>query len=148
MMKEIPVLPMKCVFANAGVVKIDRIGAGIGIIVYSGASKIAAGTHVLRGRAPQGNSSEPAYYADTVIPFIIEEFKKKGAMPPFSVAVAGGASLMGGAKLVDIGSQLATTVKELLENAKLKVKMEQTGGNSMRSIVLDVDAGKIKIGSQ
>ncbi len=147
-MKEIPVLPMKCVFADSGVLMIDRIGAGVGIVVYSGSSKIAAGTHVLRGRAPQGNSSEPAYYADTVIPYILSELRNKGAMPPYSVAVAGGASLMGGTKLVDIGSQLTTTVKELLENAKLKVKMEQIGGNSMRSIFLDVEAGKIKIGRQ
>ena len=93
-MKETLVIPMKLFMASEGLMKIDRIGAGVGIIIYNSAKKIAAGMHVLRAQSPAIQSANPEYYANTVIPYAMKQLSQHSAVPPFSVAVAGGASMM------------------------------------------------------
>jgi len=144
-MKETIVSPMKCVFVNEGLLKIDRIGAGVGVIMFNSAYKTAAGFHVLRAHPPEGAVSEPAYYIETAVPYALDYLKGKGIMPPYSVAVAGGASLMDMPSKGGVGSKLLVAVKETLAQANLKIKIEETGGNKIRTMMLHVDAGKIRI---
>lgn len=144
-MKETLVIPMKFFMVSEGLMKIDRIGAGVGIIIFNSAKKIAGGMHVLRAQSPDSQSANPEYYANTVIPYAMEQFRRHGAMPPFSVAVAGGASMMNMPQRGDMGSKLLQTVKDSLAKEHLSIKLEQTGGSCIRTIMLNVDAGKIKI---
>jgi len=136
---------MKCAFAGNGMLKIDRIGAGVGVIIFNNTAKAAAGFHVLRVHPPEGSVIDPAYYAETVIPFVLEHFKSKGVLPPFSVAVAGGASMMDSPAQGAMGSKLLLAVKHLLAQANLPAKIEETGGCKIRTMLLNIDAGKIRI---
>lgn len=144
-MKEIVVEPMRCVIISEGLMKIDRIGAGVGIIIYNSPYKVAAGMHVLRTLAQGMNVTNPMYYADTVIPYALEQLKQMGAHPPYAVAVAGGSVMMDMPAQHDIGSKLFSKVRELLTQVHLNPKLEETGGSKIRTMLLDVHAGKIKI---
>ena len=144
-MKTTAVKPMNCEFATEGLLWIDKIATGVGIILFSSRHKVAAGIHVLRGNS-QGKSVEnPAYYVDTAIEYVVKEFKKKDALNGLSIAVAGGASLMSSPEKEKTGSNLIGIVKEVLARQNLSVKIERVGGTKLRTMVLNIDEGKIKI---
>jgi chemotaxis receptor (MCP) glutamine deamidase CheD len=84
-------------------------------------------------------------YANTAIPFALEELARKGVTPPLSVAIAGGAALLKSQNASGSSQHLVDAVKQALAEASLSVKLEETGGAKMRSMVLDIDAGKIKV---
>jgi chemotaxis receptor (MCP) glutamine deamidase CheD len=141
-MKVTAIRPMQHGLANEGILQIERIASGLGVIIFSSATKIAAGIHILRGEAQGQIPENPAYYADTGLSFLLDELKKQGALSPYSVAIAGGSSMLAnGSK----ESKLTATVKELLAGLKLQVKLEQTGGAQVRAMALNIDTGKIRI---
>jgi chemotaxis receptor (MCP) glutamine deamidase CheD len=125
--------------------KIDRIGSGIGVIIYDNARHIGTGLHVLAGHSGGLRLTNNFMYANTAIPQALTEIRQKGGDAPFSVAIAGGAIMMGGQTEQNPQKNIVDATKEALKQAGLQVTLEQTGGNKMRCMVLDIDAGKIKI---
>jgi chemotaxis receptor (MCP) glutamine deamidase CheD len=136
---------IRCEVATSGLLRIDRIAAGVGVVIYSPARKIGSGLHIMAPKAESMKSTNPIMYANTAIPYAIELLKKSGAVPPFSVAIAGGARMLGNEKAMAIGQKVVEAVKEALRESGISAKLEKTGGTSIRSIILDVDGGKIKI---
>lgn len=147
-MAETKVTLLKCEIATSGLLKIDQIGSGVGVILYSPSHKTAAGLHILAPRSGSHASKNPVMYADTAIPYVMAELGRKGVKPPLSVAIAGGAALL--KRQTDSGGgqqlQLVEAVKEALKRANLSVKTEETGGNKIRSMTLNIDEGKIRVG--
>ena len=88
-MKTTAVKPMKCEFAAEGLLWIDKIATGVGIIVFNSKNKMAAGIHVLRGVSQVKDPKNPAYFADTAIEYVLDEFKKRQAHEGLSVAISG-----------------------------------------------------------
>ena len=84
-------------------------------------------------------------YANTAIPHALAALTGKGGNAPFSVAIAGGATLRVKQSEQTSGMQIVEATKEALKKAGLQVTLENTGGNNIRCMVLDVNAGKIKI---
>ena len=76
-MKETTVRPMQCNLVSEGRLMIEKIGAGIGIIIYNSARKIAAGIHVLRALSPGSKVANQVYYAESVIPYALDQLKKR-----------------------------------------------------------------------
>ncbi len=141
--KSVPLL--HCDVANSGLLKIDRIGAGIGVIIYDNTRRIGAGLHILAANSGGLKPSNNFMYANTAIPQALTEIGQKGGNAPFSVAIAGGATMMGGQTEQNPKKNIVLAAKEALKQANLPVTLEQTGGSKVRCMVLDVDAGKIKI---
>ena len=144
-MKTVAVKPMKCEFASEGLLWIDKIATGVGVILFNPQHKFAAGFHVLRGRSKGHTIDSPAYYADTAVDYAVKGFSSKGIPLNLSVAIAGGASLMAGSGMDEVGAALVASVKEALAAWNLVVKIENVGGTRLRSIILNVDEGRIKI---
>lgn len=136
---------MKCVYARRGLLVIDRIGVGVGVIMYNPAERAAVGLHVLSPKANRLAPPNPARFADTAISHAIYQFEKNGNTLPTSVAIAGGAEAVNAPEGYEFGRHIVNAVKMALEKVKLAVKLEETGGYKMRSMVLNIDAGKIKI---
>ena len=135
---------MQCVFVSSGLLKIDNIAAGVGVVIFSPASGVAVGMHILRAIPPSSTVSNPTYFAATAIPYAVAEIKKREMIPPFSVAIAGGGSMMPSTK-GDVGEKMSTVVKKVLEKTGLAIKIEKTGGSRVRTIILNLDEGKINI---
>ncbi len=144
-MKTTAVRPMKCEFATEGLLWIDKIATGVGIILFNPSKKLAAGMHVLRGLSQGRVTDNPAYYADTALEYVIAEFKKMGADRQISVAIAGGAAMLGSGEDDNMGARLVTAIKSILSRYNLTVKLEGVGGTKLRTMILNIDEGKIKI---
>ena len=144
-MAEISVKLLQCAVANFGILKIDHIGSGVGVILYNATQKIGAGLHILAPTAGTITAKNPVMYANTAIPHVLGQLQAKGAVPPFSVAIAGGAGMMGKETVLNSGQKVVEAVKDALGKVNLRVKIDQTGGNKIRSMILDINAGKIKI---
>ncbi len=136
---------MKCLIADRGLLIIDRIGAGVGIIMYSPAQNIAAGLHVLAPYSDKPAPVNPIRFANTAIPQTLFQLQKMGVESPSSIAIAGGASIQGMADAADIGPKVLDAVKKAFSKARVKIKLEETGGPKIRTMILNIDAGKIKI---
>lgn len=144
-MKTTVVKPMKCEFAEEGVLWIDKIATGVGVILYNPQHKCAAGFHVLRGQSKGQRADSPGYFADTALEYAIQEFIRRGIPLNVSIAIAGGASLLASSEQDAVGSTLVNQVKEILSGRKLSVKLENIGGTKLRTMILNIDEGKIKI---
>lgn len=145
-MAETSVKLLECVIATAGLLKIDQIGSGVGVLLYSPSKKVGAGLHILAPGSGRISSQRPIMYADTAIPYALEELARKGVTPPFSIAIAGGAALLKSQSASGSSQHLIEAVKQAFAKANLAVKIEETGGSRLRSMLLDIDAGKIRVG--
>jgi chemotaxis receptor (MCP) glutamine deamidase CheD len=85
-MKTTAVGPLKCEFAEEGVLWIDKIATGVGIILYNPQHKFAAGVHVLRGLSRGQRVDQPGYFADTAMEYVIQEFSRRDIPPRCSPA--------------------------------------------------------------
>lgn len=144
-MNAISVRFLQSAIVSSGLLKIQNIGAGVGVILFNPERKIAGGLHIMAPSARATRTNNPVMYADTAIPFILGELKKQGGGPPLSVAIAGGAVMVGGAAGSDIGRKVVVAVQKALKESGLTAKIDKTGGALVRNMVLDVDAGKIKV---
>jgi chemotaxis receptor (MCP) glutamine deamidase CheD len=144
-MKKISVGAMGCEFTSEGLLCIEKIAAGVGVIFFNPHHKFAAGFHVLRGNSKGQSVGKPGYFADTAVEYVIQEFTKRGIPLNLSIAIAGGASLLGSSDMGKLGSVLVQTVKDILSARDLSAKLESVGGTKIQSIFLNVDEGKIKI---
>jgi len=144
-MTEINIQLTKYAIASSGLLKIDRIGAGIGVILYSAQHKIGAGLHILASHSGYNTPKNPIMYANTAIPFIMNQLSTRGVRPPISIAIAGGAVMLGTHGPIKVGPKIVKAVKEALAKEGLTIKIDETEKSKIRSMVLDIDAGKIKI---
>lgn len=142
-MTETSVKLMQCVVASEGVLKIERIGVGVGVIMYSSVYKKCVGVHVLAPRSSEERPDNPAKYANTAIPYAIEQMSNNGARPPFTVAIAGGGSMFDGPS--SMGPKNVEAVKAALTKANLAAKVDQTGGKDVRNMTFDIQLGKISV---
>jgi chemotaxis protein CheD len=136
---------LQSAIVSSGVLQIEDIGSGVGVILYNQESRIAAGLHIMAPSSSAVNVKNPIIYADTAIPYILGELKKQGVGPPLSVAVAGGAGMLGSGNGVDVGRKVVEAVRIALKKKGLTPKINKTGGTQVRDMILDVDAGKIKV---
>lgn len=144
-MTETTVKIMQCALADSGTIKIDRVGVGVGILMYNQPKKIGVGIHTLAPQSDTSSPPNPAKFADTAIPHAIELLKKEGAEPPFIVAIAGGATMAGVPLENSVGMKLAAATKAALTKARINIKTDRTGGSDIRSMLLNIDTGEIKI---
>ena len=144
-MEEIEIRLGKYAIAKSGLLKIDRISSGVSVMLYNAEHKTGAALHILASHSGPRAPQNPIVYANTAIPFIMEQLRKKGIKPPFSVAIAGGAVMPGTHGISHIGPTTAKAVRSALSDQGLTIKIDKTGTNQIRSMILDVDAGKIKI---
>jgi chemotaxis receptor (MCP) glutamine deamidase CheD len=144
-MAETSVRLIEWAIATSGILKIDQIGFGVGVLIYSPSQKIGAGLHILAPRSASSNLKNPVMYANTAIPYVLDQLAQKGVTPPLSIAIAGGAGLLKSSSASGTSQQVVQAVKEALMAANLSVKIEETGGTKIRSMILDIDGGKIKI---
>jgi len=136
---------MDCALAESGVLKINRIGVGVGVILYNAAQKKAAGIHILAPGTTEAAPANPAKYANTAIPFALGELEKKGVKPPYSVAVAGGAEMQNMPPQIRMGQKVVTAITEALGKANLTARDKKTGGANIRSMECDLGTGKMTI---
>ncbi len=126
------------------------LGSCVGIAVYDAVSKVGGLAHIMLPDSTQARSTEnPAKFADTCLPLMLDEILKMGALKSrLIVKIAGGAQMFTFANATDVmrvGERNVEAVKAVLKKLDLKILAEDTGGNYGRTVELKLDSGVYKI---
>ena len=124
------------------------LGSCVAITIHDSFTKISGLAHVLLPEPIGAAAAEhPAKFASTAVPLLLHEMRSLGAKGPFAAKIAGGASLFG--KLMSAGGSMGerniAAARAALELARVAVKAEDVGGETGRTVVLDVASGAMTI---
>jgi len=133
---------------NNPVVLRTILGSCVGICIYDRIKKIGGLAHVLLPKDTSAGQT-PEKYADTAIPLLLQRLLKEGAKREhLSAKIAGGASMFkfgANVSLGQIGEKNIAETKLVLENLKIPLLEEDTGGNAGRVIDFFLNDGHLKV---
>ncbi len=127
------------------------LGPCIGMIAYDPAVRVAGLLHfqlpVSRGHESRAREN-PYMFADTGIPLLFEKVASLGASKNrIRVSIFGGASMMQDENIFKIGIQNARAAKKSLWQQCIKIRNEDVGGKSSRTVSIDNENGEIRLRS-
>lgn len=125
--------------SSPGVLTTLGLGSCVGICLYDPTTKIAGMAHIMLPSSKTiKNNSNLAKFADTGIEKLLDTMLKNGANKYRIVSkIAGGAqmfSFMSKNDMMKIGERNVQAVKEILNEMKIPIHAEDTGGNYGRTI--------------
>ena len=126
------------------------LGSCIGISLYDPQTKIGGLLHIMLPDSNQARASDnPAKFADTGLPLMLNDVISMGASKSRLVAkIAGGAQMFAFSNATDImrvGTRNADTVKKILQRMGIRLIAEDTGGNYGRTVQIDLSNGVYKV---
>lgn len=131
--------------------KTFALGSCVAVIIYDKKLMIAGMIHIaLPDSAVDAERARvlPGYFADTGLPVMIEEMKKRGAVRGnVWVKLVGGASVMDPGGFFDIGKRNVLAAKRILWGSSLGPVAEDTGGTMSRTVSISVSGGETTISS-
>ncbi len=137
---------------DSGVLVTYGLGSCVGIALYDNKIKVGGLAHILLNDSskfirPSVNSVNPAKFADTAVPLLIDEMESAGANKQNMVArIAGGASLFNfKSDSGNIGAKNIEAVRQALKRQGIKITSEEVGGSCGRTMRLFIDTGETTI---
>lgn len=125
------------------------LGSCIGLCIFDPSTKLGCIAHIVLPQSKSPDTTEHCKYADTAVPYVIEQMVSRGARASrLRVAIAGGAQLfaLGNAESrLDVGKRNTQAVKDQLVKLRLRIAAEDTGGKSGRTVVLNADTGTVSV---
>ncbi|NUP99643.1 MAG: chemotaxis protein CheD [Armatimonadetes bacterium] len=123
------------------------LGSCVALVLYDPSSRTGALAHVM---LPRGSASDdkPAKFAETAVPFLVEELGKAGIEPAsLRAAVFGGATLLatGQSALLEIGARNVGAVEGALAKAGLVTVISDVGGTKGRTVQLKIATGDVTV---
>jgi chemotaxis protein CheD len=135
----------------AETLKTYALGSCVAVLIFDTRLSIAGMIHIALPDSKvdaQRARELPGYFADTGLPVMIEEMKKRGAVRAnVWVKLAGGASVMDPNGLFDIGKRNILASKRILWGSSLGPVAEDTGGTISRTVSIAVASGETTISS-
>ena len=124
------------------------LGSCVGICIYDRIKKVGGLAHILLPN-DTSNGATIEKFADTAIPFLVQQLLKEGAKKEFmSAKIAGGASMFkfeAYVTLGQIGERNIEETKKMLDKLKIPLVDEDTGGFAGRVIDFYLDDGHLKV---
>ncbi|ADO76692.1 CheD [Halanaerobium praevalens DSM 2228] len=125
------------------------LGSCIGIALYDRFAKVGGLVHIMLPENPGGKKI--VKYADTGIPYLIEEMEAIGAKKRrLSAKIVGGAGMFkseSGDSVMKIGARNIVAVKETLKDLGIKILGSDVGKDYGRSMYFYVNDGRVEIKS-
>ena len=126
------------------------LGSCVGVTLYDSSTKVGGLLHIMLPDSTQARSNEnPAKFADTGIPLMLNEIIALGAVRSRVVAkIAGGSQMFKFANATDImrvGERNAQAVKVVLKDLNIRIIADDTGGNYGRTVELQLETGVYRI---
>lgn len=126
---------------SGAILSIDRIGAGLAIVILDLVTHMCGGAHTILPESPSKDLGSPGKFANMAVPVIVEELLKMGAQKGKMVAkIAGGAQMLSQTILSDRNVNAA---KEALRKIPIPVTGEDVGGKYIRSIQVHTISGEV-----
>jgi chemotaxis protein CheD len=127
------------------------LGSCVAIALHDAAHRVAGLAHVLLpDPSVARDASNPARFATTAVPLLLDEMRAVGARGAITGKLAGGAALFGtllGAGGAQMGARNVAAARAALVRAGIRLVAEDTGGASGRSVSLDVSSGQFSVRS-
>ena len=122
------------------------LGSCIGVSLYDPQLKVGGLLHIMLPDSTQARASDnPAKFADTGLPLMLEDVLKLGASRSRLVAkIAGGAQMFAFANATDImrvGARNAAAITELLQKMNIRLIAQDVGGTYGRTVSIDLNTG-------
>ncbi len=131
------------------VIKTYALGSCVAVITYDQKNGVAGLIHIAlpESKVNAGKAERlPGYFADTGLPLLVRGMERHGAEKKnIRVRIAGGASIMDENRNFDIGRRNTIAVKRFLWKNGLGVIREDTGGNSSRTVAINVSDGVVTV---
>jgi chemotaxis protein CheD len=131
------------------VIKTYALGSCVAVITYDQKNGVAGLIHIAlpESKVNPGKAERlPGYFADTGLPLLVRGMERHGAEKKnIRVRIAGGASIMDENRNFDIGRRNTIAVKRFLWKNGLGVIREDTGGNSSRTVAINVSDGVVTV---
>ncbi|MDF2876259.1 MAG: cheD, partial [Sporomusa sp.] len=126
------------------------LGSCVGIALYDPVTKIGGLAHIMLPDSKQARSTEnPAKFADTALPKMLDDLQKLGAVKTrLTAKIAGGAQMFSFTNTTDImrvGERNAEAVRIILKKLDLRLLADDTGGNYGRTVELKLDTGVFRV---
>lgn len=125
------------------------LGSCVGIVIFDKFARVGGMVHIMLPDSTQfKNPDNPAKFADTGIKLLLGELLKIGGKHSNLVAkIAGGAQMFKGhtSNLLNIGERNIKKTKDVLSSLKIPLIAEDTGGNKGRTMILQMDSGKVLV---
>jgi chemotaxis protein CheD len=125
------------------------LGSCLGIGMYDPVAKVGGLIHVVLPEQKAGNDSNPAKFVDSGIPILLKKVLSEGAVESrLIVRMAGGANMLvspGLSGTFDIGTRNIQAARETLAKMKLKLQIEEVGGQVGRTVRLYVADGRMTV---
>lgn len=132
-------------------IKTYALGSCVAVIIYDTRLSVAGMIHIALPDSKvdaERAKKLPGYFADTGLPVMIEEMKRRGAVRgSVWVKLAGGASVMDPGGFFDIGKRNILATKRILWGSSLGPVAEDTGGALSRTVSIAVSGGVTTISS-
>ncbi len=126
------------------------LGSCIGISLYDPVTKIGGLVHVLLPNSKEAYASEnPAKFADTGIPLLVEKVVAFGASRSHLQAkLAGGAQMFqfsNPSPIMTVGARNCENAKKALQQCGIRIVSEDLGGTYGRTVEIDLSTGLYKV---
>ena len=138
-----------CIVSNDpdAVLMTYALGSCIAIALYDPAARVAGLLHFMLPEAAIDEEKarrNPYMFADSGIPKLLRAITEQGASPRRSkVWLAGGAQILNGHEMFQIGRRNYLAARKLLWKAGILVAGEAVGGEVSRTVRLEVGSGRV-----
>ncbi len=123
------------------------LGSCIGVTIWDPVAQVAGMLHFMLPESqadPEKAKRNPALYADTGIPVLFRSAYHLGAdKRRLQVRVAGGAQVLDGEGVFNIGKRNYLAMKKIFWKAGVMVHAEAVGGSVSRTLRLEVGSGRL-----
>ena len=126
------------------------LGSCVGIALFDSINKIGGLAHIMLPDSTQARNAEnPAKFANTALPLMLDEMLKMGAVKSrITAKIAGGAQMFTFANATDVmrvGERNSEAVRTILKNMDIRIIADDTGGNYGRTVELKLDNGIYRV---
>lgn len=132
-------------------IRTTGLGSCVGAVVYDLSKKIAGLAHVMLpdSKLTKEKKFNLYKYADTALPYMVEQLKKQGARSfALKAKIAGGAQmfkLTSDSNVMRIGPRNVEAVEDVLKQLNVPIVAKDVGGSSGRTIEFDPETGQLSV---
>ncbi|MEX2178707.1 MAG: chemotaxis protein CheD [Gemmatimonadaceae bacterium] len=138
------------VVATHGVISTIGLGSCVAIAMHDPSAGIGALAHVLLPDPSMSTDvTNPAKFAQTAVPAMVEALRGRGAIPGrLQAKLAGGASMFANLLAtsgINVGERNVLAARDALRAAGIPLIAEDTGGDQGRSVLFRIADGALEV---
>lgn len=133
---------------DGDIIKTYALSSCVAVTAYSPVRKVAGMIHVARPEPTEGEQDiNPAYYASTGIPLLIEKMCRDYGCTrhELQVSLYGGADSSRRDDMFNLGKRNVHTACMILESLGMYVWKVETDGRMSRTLYMDVSKGDVRV---